>query len=71
VGGESTVVHWLGDIGSDTCQRVGSVHITAPDAGGDIVLDLLLEFSSDDAGNDDAEHSGEVVTNRYRTAVGR
>jgi len=71
VGGESTVVHWLGDIGSDTCQRVGSVHITAPDAGCDIVLDLLLEFSADGAPVDGAEHSGEVVTNRYRTTVAR
>ena len=64
VGGADRTVQWTGDIGSDTCQRVGSVHITAPDAGGDIVLDLMLELSPDSA-------DGDVVTNRYRTTVMR
>jgi beta-mannosidase len=63
-GGASTVVQWQGDIAADACQRVGTVHITAPDAGSDIVLDLMLELSPDSA-------DGEVVTNRYRSTVAR
>jgi beta-mannosidase len=63
-GDASTVVQWQGDIAADACQRVGTVHITAPDAGSDIVLDLLLELAPDSP-------EGEVVTNRYRTTVAR
>jgi beta-mannosidase len=63
-GGASTVVQWQGDIAADACQRVGTVHITAPDAGSDIVLDLMLELSPDSA-------DGDVVTNRYRSTVAR
>ncbi len=63
-GGASTVVQWQGDIAADACQRVGTVQITAPDAGSDIVLDLMLELAPDNP-------DGDVVTNRYRTAVVR
>jgi hypothetical protein len=46
---------------------VGEVRFIAPPAGGDVVLDLVLELapSSSDAA------SAQVVTNRYRTTVAR
>jgi beta-mannosidase len=63
-GDANTVVQWQGDIAADACQRVGTVHITAPAAGSEIVLDLMLELTPDSA-------DGQVVTNRYRSTVVR
>jgi beta-mannosidase len=58
---------WEGDVPADSCVRVGEVRFIAPPAGGDVVLDLVLELapSSSDAA------SAQVVTNRYRTTVAR
>lgn len=36
---------WGGDVGPDSCVRVGTVRALAPDAVGELVLDLALESS--------------------------
>jgi beta-mannosidase len=35
--------HWGGDIAADSCDRVGTVHFTLPDAPGALRLDLTLD----------------------------
>ncbi|HET7654247.1 MAG TPA: hypothetical protein VFK42_14510 [Acidimicrobiales bacterium] len=44
---------WTGDVDADTCVRVGTIQAVAPDAPGDLVLDLSFE------------HDEVKVTNRY------
>lgn len=52
--GGSHAWRWTGGVAADGCQRVGTVSFVAPDAAGDLVLDLEL------SGPDDL-----VATNRY------
>ena len=44
---------WQGDVDPDSCVRVGTVQAVAPDASGDLILDLALE------------HPDVKATNRY------
>jgi len=48
---------WQGDLGADTCQRVGTAQIVVPNATGSLSLELAL-----DAGHHRAE-------NRYETTI--
>jgi len=48
---------WAGEVGPDTCVRVGQLHFETPDAPGELTLDLTLEAE---------EHS---ATNRYRCTI--
>ena len=48
---------WTGDIGADTCVRVGELAVVVPEAQGELVIDLTLESEA---------HS---ATNRYVTMI--
>jgi beta-mannosidase len=50
--------HWGGDIPADSCVRVGTLQVVAPQAAGPLALDLELHLPG-----------GEVVTNRYEAVV--
>ena len=50
---------WSGEIPADTCARVGTLQLVVPDAPGPVGLDLELRLPD-----------GEVVTNRYESAIG-
>jgi beta-mannosidase len=63
-GGLSRQWQWEGDVPADSCVRVGTLQFLAPDAGGDLVLDLVLELAPD-------APDGAVVTNRYLSTVAR
>jgi beta-mannosidase len=56
-GGEHTW-RWRGDVGPDTCVRVGTIQAMVPDLGPDAAGDLALELELHLRG-------GEFVTNRY------
>ena len=58
--------HWTGDIGSDTCVRVGTLQTVAPDADGPLVLDLKF-----DAGVGVTLESAQSARNRYASEVRR
>ena len=48
---------WQGDVGADTCVRVGTCQMVVPDAPGELWLDLTLE------------HDHLVATNRYTCTI--
>ncbi len=56
--GGSHAWRWGGAVAADACERVGTVSFVAPEATGDLVLDLEL------SGPDDL-----VATNRYRAPL--
>jgi len=43
-GGEQTW-RWQGDVPADTCQRVGTMQLTVPDAPGALTIDLLCRHA--------------------------
>lgn len=49
---------WRGDVPPDECVRVGTVQFVAPDASGELWLDLTLE------------HAEAAATNRYTAVLG-
>jgi len=49
--GGSASWSWSGDLPSDSCERVGTVRVLAPDAPGPLVLDLSLEAADVKAAN--------------------
>lgn len=52
---------WIGDVPADSCVRVGTLGLVAPDADGEITLDLFLEADGTEATNHDATtvHAGD------------
>jgi hypothetical protein len=57
-GGEHTW-EWAGEIPADSCERIGSVTATVPDAPGPLTLDL------------DVVGTDRPVTNRYESTIVR
>jgi hypothetical protein len=50
---------WVGEVGADTCVRVGQLAFDVPDASGVVTIDLTLETE---------DHS---ATNRYESVISR